>query len=208
MVLKRTVECLRLLCGNESLTTESVEGSALTLESIDNIHSSDSLPLGMLSVGDSITDDVLKENLKDTSGLLIDQARDTLDTTSASKTADGRLGDTLDVITQNFAVTLGASLAETFASFASSSHVDYFLSVQIRMMLIPGFSAFIYCPQQLTVRYSLSCDLHLSLGAKCWILSFNYLAQKNDLFFSSNSIGKMWISIFCASYIYDCFNLH
>jgi len=139
VVLKRTVECLRLLCGNESLTTESVEGSALTLESIDNIHSSDSLPLGMLSVGDSITDDVLKENLKDTSGLLIDQARDTLDTTSASQTADGGLGDTLDVITQNFAVTLGASLAESFASFASSSHVDYFLSVQIRMMLIPNF---------------------------------------------------------------------
>jgi hypothetical protein len=46
----------------------------LPLQSIDDIHSGDSLPLGMLSVGDSITDDILKENLEDTSGLLIDEA--------------------------------------------------------------------------------------------------------------------------------------
>ena len=124
VVLKRTVECLRLLCGNESLTTESVEGSALTLESIDNIHSSDSLPLGVFGVGDSITDDVLKEDLEDSTGLLIDEARDTLDTTTASKTADSGLGDTLDVITQHFAMTLGASLSESLASFASSSHFE------------------------------------------------------------------------------------
>lgn len=131
----------------------------MALEGIDNIHGGDSLPLGMLSVGDSITDDVLKEDLEDTSGLLIDQARDTLDTTSASQTADSGLGDTLDVITQNLAVTLGASLAESLASFASSSHVDYFLSVKIRMMPIPGFPLFLYCSQQLSVWESWSCDL-------------------------------------------------
>ena len=100
----------------------------MSFKSIDNIHGGDSLPLGMLSVGDSITDDILKENLEDTSGLLIDQARDTLDTTSASQTADGGLGDALDVITQDFAVTLGASLSESLASFASTSHVECFLS--------------------------------------------------------------------------------
>lgn len=149
MVLKRTVECLWVLCWIESLTTESVEGSALALEGIDNIHGGDSLPLGMLSVGDSITDDVLKEDLEDTSGLLIDQARDTLDTTSASQTADSGLGDTLDVITQNLAVTLGASLAESLASFASSSHVEYFLSVEIRMMEILSGALLLYPTQQL-----------------------------------------------------------
>ncbi|MCP4453099.1 MAG: hypothetical protein GY809_16685, partial [Planctomycetes bacterium] len=42
----------------------------------------DSLPLGMLGVGDSITDDVLKEDLEDTTGLFVDEARDTLDTTT------------------------------------------------------------------------------------------------------------------------------
>jgi hypothetical protein len=99
----------------------------LSLQSIDNIHGGDSLPLGVFGVGDSITDDVLKEDLEDTSGLFIDEARDTLDTSTASQTADGGLGDTLDVITQNFAMTLGASLAESLSSFASSSHVECFL---------------------------------------------------------------------------------
>ena len=81
-----------------------------------------SLALGMLGVGDSITDDVLKEDLQHTSGFFVDESRDTLDTTSASKTTDGWLGDTLDVITQHLPVTLGASLSKTFSSFATSRH--------------------------------------------------------------------------------------
>ena len=76
----------------------------------------------MLGVGDGITDDILKEDLEDTTGLLVDQARDTLDTTTASQAADGGLGDALDVVTQNLAVTLGASLSESLASLASSGH--------------------------------------------------------------------------------------
>jgi hypothetical protein len=133
----------------KSLTTESVKGSALPLEGIDDIHGGDSLPLGVFSVGDSVTDDVLKEDLEDTSGLLIDEARDTLDTTTASQTADSGLGDTLDVITQDFAVTLGASLAESLASFASSSHVEFFLSVKIRMMPRSCFADLLYYLLQL-----------------------------------------------------------
>jgi hypothetical protein len=45
--------------------------------------------------------------------------RDTLDTTTARETADSRLGDTLNVVTQDLAVTLGAALAETFATFTT-----------------------------------------------------------------------------------------
>ena len=116
----------------------------MPLQSIDDIHGGDSLPLGVLSVGDSVTDDVLKENLEDTSGLLIDEARDTLDTTSASQTADGGLGDALDVITQDLAVTLGASLSESLASFASTSHVEFYLSVEIRMMPQSAVTELIY----------------------------------------------------------------
>lgn len=37
---------------------------------------------------------VLQEDLKNTTGLFVNQARDTLDTTTASKTTDGRLGNT------------------------------------------------------------------------------------------------------------------
>ena len=92
----------------------------MPLEGIDNIHSGDSLPLGVFGVGDGITDDVLKEDLEDTTGLLVDQARDTLDTTTTRQTANSGLGDTLDVITQDFAMTLGATLAESLASFSTS----------------------------------------------------------------------------------------
>ena len=83
----------------ESLTSESVEGTSLTFQGIDDIHSGDSLPLGVLGVGDGITDDVLKEDLEDTTGLFVDESRDSLDSTTTRQTADGGLGDTLDVIT-------------------------------------------------------------------------------------------------------------
>ena len=40
-----------------ALATEAVEGSALTLESVDDVEGGDSLALGMFGVGDSVTDD-------------------------------------------------------------------------------------------------------------------------------------------------------
>ena len=52
------------------------------------------LPLRVLSVGDRVTDDVLQEDLEDTTGLLVDEARDTLHTTTTCETTNGRLGDT------------------------------------------------------------------------------------------------------------------
>ena len=109
----------------ESLTAEAIEGAALAFQGIDHIHGSDGLPLGVFSIGDSVTDDILKEDLEDATGLLIDETRDTLDTATAGKTADGGLGDTLDVITQDFAMTFGASLSEALSSFAASRHCDF-----------------------------------------------------------------------------------
>ena len=105
----------------------------MPLESIDNIHGSDSLPLGMFGVGDSISDDILKENLEDSTGLFIDEARDTLDSSSASQTPDGRLGDSLDVVSQHLTVTLGSSLSQSLSSFATSSHVAVVLVYQLMM---------------------------------------------------------------------------
>jgi hypothetical protein len=55
-----------------SLTTETVEGTALALESVDNVKRSDSLALGVLSVCDGVTDDALEEGLEDTTGLFVD----------------------------------------------------------------------------------------------------------------------------------------
>ena len=54
------------------LTTETVEGTALALEGVDNIKRGDSLALGVLRVGDGVTDDTLKERLENTTGLLVD----------------------------------------------------------------------------------------------------------------------------------------
>jgi hypothetical protein len=104
------------------LTAESVESAALTLQSIDDVHGGDGLSLGVLGVGDGITDDILEEDLEDAAGLFVDEARDTFDTASTRETTDGGLGDTLDVITQHFAMTFGASLSEALSSFAASRH--------------------------------------------------------------------------------------
>ena len=111
----------------ESLTSESVQSAALTFQRVDDIHGCDSLALGMLCVGDGITDDVLKEDFEDTAGLFVDETRYTLDTTTTGQTADCRLGYSLDVITQNFAMTLGSSLAQSLSALSSSRHVDYFV---------------------------------------------------------------------------------
>jgi hypothetical protein len=93
--------------------------TALALESVDNVEGGDGLALGVLSVGDSVTDDTLEEGLEDTTGLLVDHGGDTLDTTTASETADSGLGDTLDVVAQDLAVTLGATLAETLTTLST-----------------------------------------------------------------------------------------
>ena len=119
MALKRA---FGLRVGEDGLTAESVQGASLPLQSVDNIHGGDGLPLGVLGVGDGITDHVLQEHLEDTAGLLVDQTGDTLHTATTGKTADSGLGDALDVITENFTVTLGASFPESFSSFSSTRH--------------------------------------------------------------------------------------
>ena len=91
----------------------------MSLESIDHVERGDSLAFGVFSVCDSITDDTFEESLEDTTGLLVDHGRDTLDTTTASKTTDSRLGDTLDVVAKNLSVTLGTALAKALSTFAA-----------------------------------------------------------------------------------------
>ena len=111
-----------------SLTSESVQSASLPLEGIDNIHGGDSLPLGVFGVGDGIPDDVLEEHLQHATGLLVDEAGDTLHTTTTRQTPDGGLGDALDVIPQHLTVPLGASLSQPLASFAASSHDEVSVS--------------------------------------------------------------------------------
>lgn len=106
----------------KELSAEAVEGTSLSLERVDDVEGGDGLSLGVLGVGDGITDDVLEEDLEDTSRLFVDQTGDSLDTASSSESTDGWLGDTLDVITKDLSVTLGAALSESFTSFSTSRH--------------------------------------------------------------------------------------
>ena len=112
------VDCCRSSV-TSCLATETVKGAALTLESVDDVEGGDGLALGVLSVGDSVADDTLEEGLENTASLLVDHGRDTLDTTTTSETADSGLGDTLDVVTKNLAMTLGSALSEALATFAA-----------------------------------------------------------------------------------------
>jgi len=104
------------------LTAESVQSTALTLQGVDDVHGCDGLPLGVLGIGDGISDDVLEKYLQHTASLLVDQTRNTLHATSACQTTDGRLRDSLDVVAENLPVTLGASFSQSLATFTSSRH--------------------------------------------------------------------------------------
>ncbi|XP_046408887.1 histone H3-like centromeric protein CSE4 [Ischnura elegans] len=110
-------------CHDGNLTTESVQGASLALEGVHDVHGGNGLPLGVFGVGDGVTDHVLQEHLEDTAGLLVDESGDTLDSSTAGQTANGWLGDALDVVAKNLAMTLGASFPQAFSSLATSSHV-------------------------------------------------------------------------------------
>ena len=79
-------------CNGTRLTTETVQSAALALEGIDNVEGCDGLALGVLGVGDSVTDDTLEEGLEDTTGLLVDHWRGTL---AGCKTRRAGVGDIL-----------------------------------------------------------------------------------------------------------------
>ncbi len=57
------------------LATKAVEGTALSLERIDDIERGDSLALGVFGVGDGITDDRFEEGLEDATSLFVDHCQ-------------------------------------------------------------------------------------------------------------------------------------
>lgn len=54
------------------LATETVQGPALPLESVNHIHGDDGLPAGVFGVGDGIANNRFQKDLEDVSGLFID----------------------------------------------------------------------------------------------------------------------------------------
>jgi hypothetical protein len=78
----------------------------------------------MFRVSDGITDNILKKDLENSTSLFVNETRNTLDTTTTSETTDSGLGDSLDIVTKDLAMTLGASLSESLSSFATARHVS------------------------------------------------------------------------------------
>jgi hypothetical protein len=113
---------LQRATGEGKSAAEAVEGSALALERVDDVHGGDSLASGVLGVGDGVADDVLEEDLEHTAGLLIDEPGDALHAAPPRQPPDRRLGDALDVVAEHLPVTLRAALAEPLASLATARH--------------------------------------------------------------------------------------
>ena len=63
----------------------------------------------MLGIGDRVTNDVLEEDLENATSFFVDQTADTFDAATTGETTNGRLGDTLNVVAENLAMTLGAT---------------------------------------------------------------------------------------------------
>ena len=112
------------------LAAKTVQSASLAFERVNHVHGGDSLTLGVFGVCNSITDHILKKNFENTTGLFVDQTRDSLNTTTASETTDGRFGDALDVVTKDLTMTLGASFSKTLSSFTTTRHVAYRVSIK------------------------------------------------------------------------------
>ena len=59
----------------EDLATETIQSTALALEGIDDVEGGDGLALGVLGVGNGITDDTFEEGLQNTTGFFVDHWR-------------------------------------------------------------------------------------------------------------------------------------
>ena len=110
------------------LCAEAVERLALALKSVDHVECGHGLSAGMLSVANGVADNVSKERLQDTAGLFVHHSGDALDSTTTGKTTDGRLGDSLDVVTHDLAMTLG-----TFSRFSFGGHCGFSIQRTIEL---------------------------------------------------------------------------
>ena len=108
-----------------SSASESVKGSSLSLESVDDVEGGDSLSLGVLGVGDGVSDDVLEEVSQDDSGLVVDEGADSLDSSSSGESSDSGLGDSKDGFLDGLGgVSLGSLLAGELSELSSFTSVS------------------------------------------------------------------------------------
>ena len=100
-------------------TSEAIEGSSLSFESVNYVESSDCFSAGMLSVGHWVFDDVLQESSHDHSDLIIHCCTDSLDATAPGESPNRWLRDAHDSISRNIFVHLQSSRGALRTSFTS-----------------------------------------------------------------------------------------
>jgi len=123
----------RKVTSRECSASETVEGSSLSLKSVDDVEGGDGLSLGVLGVGDGVTDDVLEETSEDNSGLVVDERADSLDTTSSGESSDGWLGDSEDGLLDSLgSVSLGTLFAGDLSEFASLASVSWTHCIKLK----------------------------------------------------------------------------
>ncbi|KAL3829157.1 hypothetical protein ACJIZ3_017959 [Penstemon smallii] len=91
-------------------TPKPIECPALPLQSIHHIHSSNSLPPGVLGICNRITNHILQKYLQNSTCLFVNQAGNALYAAPPSKPTDGGFRDSLDVVTEDFPVALCSAL--------------------------------------------------------------------------------------------------
>jgi len=106
---------------------ETVDGSALALQGVDDVEGGDSLALGVLAVQGRILDDTFQEGAQGLTTLVIDQARQTLDTTTTGHTTNRGLGNTGDIIgNETGAASTTLALSHTgFTAFADAGFATF-----------------------------------------------------------------------------------
>jgi hypothetical protein len=107
----------------------AVEHAAALLESVDDVESADGCALAVLHVRDGVGDDALHERLEDVADLIVHDATDALDTTTASETADGGLRDAADALRDVLLLALRA--LGTLALTTGLLGTDHFVGVVV-----------------------------------------------------------------------------
>lgn len=56
-----------------NLTAETVKGTSLPFQCVDDVHGGDGFPLSMFGIGDGISDDIFEEYFQNAARLLVDE---------------------------------------------------------------------------------------------------------------------------------------
>jgi hypothetical protein len=94
------------------------------------------------------------EDLEDTASLLVDEAGDTLDTATASETADSGLGDALNVVTKNLRRHVSTKNTRTMSECNNCSHEPHRTTDAVTPLWMPRSHSMVSSETYLAVTLS------------------------------------------------------